>query len=148
MKVILLKDVPKIGKKYEVKEMAQGYAQNLLIPKGLAVLATPSNLERYGSIKNKEDATIKAKNDQLLQSLSMLSNKSVAIQAKANDKGHLFAGLHQAELIKEIKNSTGIELPAGSLELKQPLKNTGEHQVKITAGGHTVLVNIKIEALN
>lgn len=146
MKVILLKDVPKIGKKYEVKEMAQGYAQNLLIPKGLAVLATPSNLERYGSIKSKEDGVIKAKNDQLIQSLNALSNKSITIFAKANDKGHLFAGLHQAELIKEIRNSAGIDLPAGSLDLKQSLKSIGDHQVKITASGHSVTVNIRIEA--
>src|ERR1035437_2337487 len=108
MKIILLKDIPKLGKKYEVKNASDGHAVNFLIPRGFAISATPENLRRFETEKAKYDGEKKVHEALLADNLKAIEGTVLTISGKANEKGHLFAGLHQAEIAAELAKQTQI----------------------------------------
>ncbi len=145
MKVILLKDVPKVGKKYEIKEISDGYAANLLIPRGLAVAATSSVVKSLELEKAKVEGERRMHEELLLKNLSELDGTTLTIKAKGNEKGHLFAGLHKAELVSEIEKQTRLRLNPENIILEKPIKEVGEHVVEVTGAGKSVKFIVKVE---
>jgi large subunit ribosomal protein L9 len=131
MKVILLQDVKKVGKKFEVKEVASGYALNFLIPRKMAEASTQSSEKRIGNIKARAEGEQKVREDLLMKNLKSLDGKTIEISEKANEKGHLFKGVHQAELVTEIKKQTELDLAPDYIVLEKPLKEVGEHTVEV-----------------
>ena len=131
MKVILNKDIPKVGKKYEVKNVADGHALNFLIPHGLAVAATVGALKKLEIAKTMVAVEKKVQEDLLLKNLKSLDGARIEIVEKANDKGHLFAGLHKEQIIPEIKKQTGLDVLPEFLVLDKPIKQIGEHSLEI-----------------
>ena len=87
MKVILLQDVKKIGLKHTVKDVADGYAHNFLIPRGLAENATKDKLEKLEALKLKIDVERKVQSDLLAKNLKALKIAKIEISAEAHDKG-------------------------------------------------------------
>jgi large subunit ribosomal protein L9 len=149
MKVILLKDVPKIGKKYEVKNVAEGHALNFLIPRGLVETATKSALEKVKTYKTQDEARRKIQEDLLLKNIADLEGVKIEMSETANDKGHLFAGIHKEEIIPEISKQTKLEILPEHLLLDKPIKSVGEHiiEVKIrdTHAKFTLIVSAKTD---
>jgi large subunit ribosomal protein L9 len=133
MKVILLKDIPKIGKKYEVKEFKQGYAQNVLLAKGLAEIATPHALmlrdAALRKLQNKED-TERASFE---ESLRICASQTIEIFARTNEKGHLFKAVSARDTAQAIKDATGITFDERAIKM-DPLKECGTHTIRITEG--------------
>lgn len=144
MKVILQKDVPKVGKKFEVKDVADGYARNSLIPNGLAILATPEAERRLNEMKKQLAAEQKVQHDLLTKNLKALSETRLTISAKTNDKGHLFSGIHKEQLVAELHNQAHIEISADMIQLAKPIKETGEHKIKVGAGENTATFVLEI----
>ncbi|MES2470666.1 MAG: 50S ribosomal protein L9 [Patescibacteria group bacterium] len=145
MKVIFLKDVHKVAKKYETKEMSEGYARNLLFPKGLAIAATPEAIAKISKLVA-EDETRKKVNESLLEkNITELDGQLVTITAKANDKGHLFAGLHKEEIVAEVKKALRIDIIPSFVMLDHPIKETGEHVINIQAGSKKGKFKLVIE---
>jgi large subunit ribosomal protein L9 len=130
MKIILLKDVPKVGRKYDTKEVSEGYAVNLLIPRGLAVAATSSAIKAMNVEKAKIDGERKIHEELLVKTLNDLDGKTITLTEKVNEKGHLFAGLHKPEVLKAIKDQTRLELNDDHLVLDKPIKEAGEHALR------------------
>jgi large subunit ribosomal protein L9 len=133
MKVILLTDIPKVGQRYDVKDFAQGYAQNVLLSKGLAELATPQALAKLEAKKaslQKKKAEEEALFSELIASID---NKKITLQAKANDKGHLFKAVSPREVIDAIKKSTGIDIDENHIVMDH-IKELGSHKVTIKKG--------------
>jgi len=147
MKVILLKDVPKVGKKYDIKDVADGFALNLLIPRKLAERASPQAVAQIGQVKVAEMAEKKIQEDLLAMNLETIKNLTLTIKEKANEKGHLFAGVTKEVLVTEILKATRLNLDTGFLDLEKPLKSVGEHKVTVEAGGKKVQFTVVIEAL-
>lgn len=131
MKIILNQDVPKVGKKYEVKNVADGHALNFLIPRGLATAATAGALKKLEIAKTMVAVDKKVQEDLLLKNLKSLDGAKIEIVEKANDKGHLFAGLHKEQIIPEIKKQTGLDVLPEFLVLEKPIKQIGEQPVEI-----------------
>lgn len=146
MKVILLKDVAKLGRRYEVKEVKSGHALNFLIPKGEAVIATPEALKRVEAQRAKLDLERKVSEDLLAKSLKDLEGVMIKISGKANEKGHLFAGLHREAIASEIAKQTTLRLDPSFIELEHPIKEVGEHMVEVKAGGKSAKFKLVIEA--
>lgn len=147
MKVILLKDIPKVGKKYDIKNVAEGYALNLLIPKGLAQIATPQaekNLLRDKALATTEK---KVQGELLLKNLEVIKTLVLNIKEKANDKGHLFAGITKERLVKEILKTSRLNLDAESLVLEKPIKEVGEHEVVVEVLGKSAKFKVSVEAV-
>lgn len=145
MKIILLKDVPKVGRKYDTKDVSDGYAANLLIPRGLAVAATASAVKSIGIEKMKEEGERKIHEELLMKNLEGLDGATITLQEKANEKGHLFAGIHKAELLPEIKKQTRLELNSEHIILEKPIKELGEHLVELKGAGKVAKLKVVIE---
>jgi large subunit ribosomal protein L9 len=149
MKIILLKDVPKLGRKFDVKNVADGYALNALIPKGLAESATEKSVKRLESLKAADVEAKKRAESELLKNLESLKGVSVKIEQKANDKGHLFAGISKEELMTEIRKQLNLnfELDPESVKLEKPIKEVGDHEIDIEAGGKKTKLKVTISAI-
>ena len=93
MKVILLQNVAKLGRRNAVVEVPNGHALNLLIPKGLALAATSENLKKLMTKTAHSDASVADKQEKFQSALALLTDKKVVVLASANEKGHLFEAL-------------------------------------------------------
>lgn len=134
MKVILQKDVSGLGKMFDIKNVADGYAANFLLPKGLAILASAAEQKRVGALKASREAEHKLQENLLLKILEDLKGKSVVVKAKANEKGHLFSGIHARELAAALLKETRLSVPAEAINLKTPIKEVGSHTVEVSIG--------------
>lgn len=129
MKIVLLQNVPKIGKKFEIKNVADGYANNFLIAKGLAKVAddkTVANLK-------KEEKEVKERGDLLNKKvngiLSVFTKENpLVIESKSNEKGHLFKAVHIQDIV-DLIDEEGVNL-LDFVSLEKPIKEVGEFKVK------------------
>ena len=147
MKIILLKDVSKLGRRFDVKEVSSGHALNLLIPQGLAVVATPDAVKRVEVQKKKLDGERKVQEDLLVKNIKDLEAVTLTMRGKANDKGHLFAGLHNEAIVAELLKQTGLQVDPSFIELDQPIKTVGEHTIAVSAAGKTAKFKLVVESL-
>jgi len=147
MKIILLKDIKNVGKKFDIKDVNDGHALNMLIPRGLAIAATPSAIKNVEKEKAKTDGEIKIQHELLAQNIKALEAITLTIAGKANEKGHLFAGIHKDGIIKQLVSQARIELDPSFIEMELPLKTVGEHVVSIKAAGKSAELKVVVKAL-
>ena len=130
MKVILLQDIEKLGKKYEVREVKNGYARNFLIPQGLVKIATDKALEW---LKIQKEAGEK-KAEQALKTTqevaSTLDGQEVIISVKVGEDGQLFESIGVQKIFDELKKM-GFNVKKKQIDLAEPIKELGEFPVKI-----------------
>ncbi|PIQ68215.1 MAG: 50S ribosomal protein L9 [Candidatus Taylorbacteria bacterium CG11_big_fil_rev_8_21_14_0_20_46_11] len=131
MKIVLLKDVKGVGRKYDIKSVSDGYALNFLIPKRLAEVGTASALGRAERHKSEESATKKVHEDLLSKNIKSLEGVMVEMSGKANDKGHLFASIHGEAICKALKDQKGIDVLPEFLVLEKPVKEVGDHVIPV-----------------
>ncbi|TAL49073.1 50S ribosomal protein L9 [Patescibacteria group bacterium] len=146
MKVILLKDVVALGRKYEVKEVAAGHALNFLIPRKLAETATAGALKRLEVIRAQEEAKRKLNETLLLENIKNLNGTTIEITEAANDKGHLFAGIHKEELAARIKEQTRLDIPSEYIELEKPIKTVGDYALSVKINETIVPFELSVRA--
>jgi len=130
MKIVFLKDVPRVGKKYEVKDVADGYGRHLVMQR----IAEPATKEVLARIQSKmaTDATLKKVHTELLmKNLEALSGATITLLGKANEKGHLFASIHKEELLAELKRSAHIDMHPDYIMLDRPLKEIGTYEIPV-----------------
>ncbi|MEW5919513.1 MAG: 50S ribosomal protein L9 [Bacillota bacterium] len=130
MKVILQKDIPKLGKKGEIKEVSDGYARNFLFPRGFAVEASAGRVHELEmreanrsrrAEKEREDAAALARN---------LEGKSITIKVIAGEGGRLFGSVTTADIARTLQGE-GIKVDRKKIELLEPVKKLGRHVVEI-----------------
>ena len=146
MKIILLKDVPKVGQRYDIKNVAEGFALNILIPRGLAEVATPNAIKKVEEMRRNDLTQKKIEEELLVKSLENLKNLTVTLKEKANDKGHLFAGITKEMLAGEILKISRLNINPEFIKLVKPIKEVGEHKVLVEVMGRSVEFTVKIEA--
>ena len=134
MKVILKQDVKGKGKKVQMIEAAEGYARNFLLPKDLAVEATPdavNTMNLQAKAKAKADAEAKA---EALAIAEKLKSCQVKIAAKGGEGGKLFGAVTGKEISSALKEQFGMDIDGKKLVLEQPIKSFGGYQVKAKLG--------------
>lgn len=146
MKIILLKDIQKVGKKYDIKNVADGYALNLLIPKGLAQVATPQAEKNIEAMKAKDMVEKKIQGELLLKNLEVIKTLVLHLKEKANDKGHLFAGITKERIVEEIIKSARLNIDSETIQLEKPIKEVGEHKVVVEVLGKKAEFKVIVEA--
>ena len=146
MKIILLKDIPKLGRRFDIKNVADGYALNMLIPRGLAQAATAQTVKNIEVLKLKDLAEKKIQGELLLKNLDSIKGLTLALKEKANDKGHLFAGVTKEMLASEIFKLSRLRLDNESIKLDKPIKEIGQHKVTVEAMDKKVEFVVNIEA--
>src|SRR3989344_8210754 len=132
MKIVLHKDVPKVGRRYDIKDVADGYARNFIIKNKLGEMATPKVIAWVEREKSKLGAERKLREDLLIKNLEGLKGVTITLKENANEQGHLFAGVHKPEIIAAIKKETRLEIEADPLDMEKPINTTGEHEVSFT----------------
>ena len=130
MKIILLKDVEKVGKQFEVKEVKEGYARNFLIPKNLAKNATKQSLKWLESQKGTEEKKAEEELKKIQELASQVDGTEVIISVKLGDKGQLFAKINSQKISEKLKE-LGFGIPKNQIELVQPIEELGEFPIKI-----------------
>lgn len=131
MKVIFLKDVPRVGKRHDIKEMNAGYAMNFLIPRSLAVVATPQAIKDL-EFRQKEIIIEREVQDNLLvKNLKEIQDKTVTIKAKTDEKGHLFSAIHGKMIREALHKEFRIELDEKFIALEKQIKELGEFDIPI-----------------
>ncbi len=143
MKVILLQNVSKLGQKDDVKEVKTGYWRNFLMPQGLAVLATPKLLAQAEKRREEEAGKKEAEAEKFAKELNKIKDETLVLEAKADEKGNLFAGISAEDISSALKEEKGIDIPSGLLELEKPVKSTGVCEISI--GDSTLKVEVKPE---
>ena len=135
MKVILLRDVAKIGRRAAVIEVPDGYALNQLIPKKWAEPATPANMKKILSAKASASMNDQQQGDTFLAAVEALQATPLTIiAAQANEQGHLFKAVHEADIIA-IAKERGIVILSAQLELPTSIKSLGKHDIRLKRGG-------------
>jgi large subunit ribosomal protein L9 len=145
MKVILLKDVARLGRKHEVKDVPDGHAQNYLLPRKLVEIATPQNLKRIEERASHIAEGNAAVAGKFKAFLDERAGAPIVIEAAANPKGGLFSGVRAVDVAAALSRESGIAFTASSVELPKPIKEAGEYTVSVTAGGvrMSVVINVK-----
>ena len=146
MKVILIKDVPKLGSRFEVKDVSSGHAQNLLIPRGDAIAATPEALKRVEKQRLAADQERKVREELIAKNIEDLDGITITVSDKANEKGHLFAGIHKPEIVAAIQKQTELQLDPAFIQLDQAIKEVGEHTIEVKSEGKSAKFKLIIEA--
>lgn len=148
MKVILLQDIPKIGRKHEVKSVSDGHAVNFLIPRKLAVFATSEAMKRAKEEGLKRVAREETDLAVLRAAVKSLSGKTIIVRAKTNERGHLFRGIDAEEIAQAIADQGKLVLQAKAIELERPIKETGERPLAIRAGGVSAVITLSVEPIS
>ena len=142
MKVILLKDVENVGKQFEIKEVADGHARNLLIPKGVV---KPATKEALAWVEVQREILGKKSEEELkgVQELaSKLDDFELQLLMKVGDEGQLFEQINAQKISDKLKE-LGFEVKKSQVKLEAPIKELGEFEVKLTFD-HNLEAEIKL----
>lgn len=149
MKVVLLKDVAKVGRGGDIKDVADGYARNFLILRGLAAPATAENIKRIEAGQKSKKIQRERVHEEFHNLRSALAERGIVIKKKAYKNGKLYAAISGEEIIEALKK---LDFPVPkNLEAKMtifdsPTKTIGHHEARIMGPkGESILVKIEVE---
>ena len=134
MKVIFLEDVPNMASAGEIKEVADGYGRNFLIPRKLAMIPSPSALstmEIQRRIKAKNEAELQT---EMLELTNQLEGKEIILKARAGTKDRLYGSITSADIASELNNAFGLVVDKRKIELAEPIRQLGSYKVTIRLG--------------
>jgi large subunit ribosomal protein L9 len=130
MKVILSQDVPNLGNKDEIKEVSGGYARNFLIPRGLAVLATPKELAKISQKTAEKEGIVEKKKSYAEQLKDKVGKIVLSFKARASKEGKLYASITPKKIAKKLGEHK-ITVDEKKIKLAEPIKKVGEYKAVV-----------------
>jgi large subunit ribosomal protein L9 len=130
MRVLLLKDVYKLGRAGDVKRVADGYGRNFLLPQGLAVLATPGALKQAEHIRSRAAASRAQQNQEMSGISTQLNRLVLTFPARAGETGKLYGSITAQMISDAVKKKLGVELTRRQLDA-EPIRTLGTHKVHV-----------------
>ncbi len=147
MKVILKQDIRALGKRGDIKEVADGYARNYLLPKGLAIEASSGNIKILSDQKEMMVQKELREREEAKELADRLNGLEISFKVKTGEGGRLFGSITGKDLADQIYQKTKIELDKRKLEIEESIKNLGKHQVKVHLyKGITVEIQVNVVA--
>jgi large subunit ribosomal protein L9 len=132
MKIILQKPVDKLGEPGDVAEVADGYARNYLIPRGLAIRAEKGALRHAASLQRAHQARLsKRKGEFEALASRLIAAGPITIAAKVGDEGRLFGSVTAAEVAAAVTAVAGAEVDRKDVHLDEPIRSVGAHEVRV-----------------
>ncbi len=131
MKVVLLTDVKAIGKKDQVLEVADGYARNFLIPRKLAIEATPAELRKIEDIRKAAQNRHERDEQNARQLARTLKENGITLKVKCGESGRLYGTVTGADVAKALKEVLGLEIDKKKIEVPEHIKSVGEYEAEI-----------------
>lgn len=135
MKVILLKNVDKLGKEGDLVDAKSGYARNFLFPNKAAVEATPENMKNWKEMKAKEAADEAARIAEAEEQKKQLESKVVDLKAKGGANGKLFGAITAKDIADRMNAIFGVKIDKKKIVLSENIKTTGKHKVTVKLHG-------------
>lgn len=146
MKIVLLQDIPGKGKAGEIKEVSIGYAKNFLLPRGLALLATPAVIKQVQSKLEKERLQESMDREKLVELARQIEGKEIRLQARKGAGERLFGSITAADIAEELSRATGLVIDKKKIDLETPLRRVGSYQVGVKlASDLRPLITVVIE---
>jgi len=146
MKVVLRKDVPTLGKAGDIKDVADGYGRNYLIPRGLAAVATKTalaNVQSHQAAEGRRRARTDAENQELAQRISA---EPVAVKAKVGEHGRLYGSVTTADIATALARATGHAFDKRDIDIPEPIRSLGDHTVRVHVAPHlTANLTVQVE---
>lgn len=146
MEVLLLQDIPGIGKKSDLIVVGDGYALNFLLPRHAALVATPLVRKRYADLIRRRAEERETEKSAKRDAAAAIAGKTVVITKKASKTGKLFASVTESMVAGEIKKQLSVDVKEDDVDMSEHLKTVGSHQVSVRMGDQVVQVTVKIEA--
>jgi large subunit ribosomal protein L9 len=146
MQVLLLKDVEQVGRAGEVKRVADGYARNFLIPRGLATMASPGAIKK-AELERESAARRQAKELSEAQTLAQaLDGRTVTFRARAGEQNRLYGSITKSDIAEELEKQVHQEVDRRKIELEDPIKELGTHAITIhLAPDAEAQINVVVE---
>lgn len=130
MRVLLLKDVYKLGRAGDVKRVADGFGRNYLLPQGLAVLATASALKQSEHIRSRANEQRAILNKEMGTIAEKIKDISIYFPAKASETGKLYGSITNAVIAEALGKKAGVEIARRMVDI-EPVRTLGEHKVRV-----------------
>jgi large subunit ribosomal protein L9 len=134
MKVILMADVPALGRRGETREVANGYARNYLLPKKFAVLATPANLKNLEHLKRQRDREEQRAEEAARAAAARVEGLTLSVVARASEDGRLYGSVSAQDVVEFLERHQ-IPVEKRRVLLEEPIKALGEYRVPIRLHG-------------
>jgi large subunit ribosomal protein L9 len=131
MRVVLRTDIENVGKKGDILDVADGFARNYLIPKGRAIPATKGVQSQADAMRRSRDKKDARDREAAENVARMLVPTVIRIPAKAGSEGKLFGSVTTTDLADGVKTQTGVELDRRRIQLDEPIKSVGTHEVPV-----------------
>jgi large subunit ribosomal protein L9 len=148
MKVILQKSVDKLGHPGEIVEVADGYARNYLMPRGLAVKATRGGVKHIDSLKRAHSVREDKAKAEAEQVASRVASAPISVKAHAGEEGKLFGSVTANDIAEAIDRQRGVRVDRHDVHLEEPIRSVGSHEVRVHLFPEVdPILTIEVEAL-
>lgn len=147
MKIILLKDVGWVGKRDAVKDVADGYALNFLIPRGLAQEASEENLRESENRKQISENAKREEEAKFALLAKQLASEKITIRVRVNKQGHLYEHITASKIANEINSKYKTSIAPEAIILDKPIGEAGVEKVEIKLGVYRVMAAVEIVAV-
>jgi large subunit ribosomal protein L9 len=127
VKVILREDIDGVGKRGDICEVADGYARNLLLPRGMAIVATAKAADQAASMRRARDQRDAADRSAAQEVATKLVSSRITIEARVGTEGKLFGSITTTDIAEAVEAQTGIVLDKRHVHLDEPIRSVGEH---------------------
>jgi large subunit ribosomal protein L9 len=131
MKIILRADVPNLGKRGDILDVADGYARNYLVPKGMAMNASDGAKAQATAMRRARDLRDAQDRAAAEEVATTLVSKVVTVSARAGSEGKLFGSITATDIAEAVEAQTGVALDRRKLDLDEPVKTLGTHVVSV-----------------
>jgi len=135
MKVVLLQDVPGQGRAGEMKEVSKGYAKNFLLPRGLALVATPTIVKQVESRLEKEKLEENVDRERLVELAQQIEGKEIRFKARVGAGERLFGSITAADIAEELSRAIGSVVDKKKIDLEKPFRQAGSHEIAVKLAG-------------
>ncbi|MFM8237884.1 MAG: 50S ribosomal protein L9 [Actinomycetota bacterium] len=147
MKILLRADVENVGKKGDIVEVADGYARNFLVPRGLALRATPGLRDQAEAMRRNREARERREREAAEAVAALFTGRIVAIKARAGGEGRLFGSVTAVDIAEAVLAQTGADVDRRRIDLDEPIKELGPAEVTVRLHADVVAtISIVVES--
>jgi large subunit ribosomal protein L9 len=147
MRIVLRDDVDNLGKKGEVVDVADGYARNFLVPRGLALKASAGSQKQADAMRRNREVRESREREAAQALAAQFEGRTITIKARAGGEGRLFGSVTSVDIAEAVQKQTGAEIDRRKLTLDEPLKEIGGADVMVRLHPDVVAtIHVEVEA--
>jgi len=135
MKVVLLEDLPGKGRAGDIKQVNKGYAKNFLLPRGLAMVATPTVIKQVEARLEREKLEESIDHDKLAELAQQVEGREIHLKARTGAGERLFGSITAADIAEELSQATGSVIDKRKIDIEKPLRQSGSYEIGVRLAG-------------